>query len=62
MEKKTIKMIRIKMNMTQREFAKFVGMTFRNLQNVELGKRELKAKEMLNISNKCNVPLIEIEV
>lgn len=61
MEKMNLKAIRANYNMSQEEFAEFLDIERRRYQDLENGKRKLLAKELLIISEKCNIPPSKVE-
>lgn len=56
----TVKQLRVGKNMSQVEFAKFVGMNPDTYAKKEQGKRNWLAKEIVKIADVCDVKVEDI--
>lgn len=52
---KRIRKIRTKLNMTMNEFSEFVNISPSFLSDIELGKRSIRAENIVKICSKCNI-------
>lgn len=60
-KKQSIKSIRKNMNMTQTEFANYLGFKYYKIKRLEQGVRYLTAEELKIISDKCHIPMEDID-
>ena len=64
MEKMTIKQIRVGLNMTQKQMAKYLGISTVSYTNKEIGKRRFYFDEVKRICelSKISIDVVKIEV
>jgi transcriptional regulator with XRE-family HTH domain len=64
MEKMTIKQIRVGLNMTQKQMAKYLGISPASYTNKEIGKRRFYFDEVKRICElaKISIDVVKIEV
>lgn len=64
MEKMTIKQIRVGLNMTQKQMAKYLGISTVSYTNKEIGKRRFYFDEVERICElaKISIDVVKIEV
>lgn len=64
MEKMTIKQIRVGLNMTQKQMAKYLGISPVSYTNKEIGKRRFYFDEVKRICELAKIPIgvVKIEV